>query len=137
MEVTWKVLRAQLYCHVQRIRVIHEAETVPSHGSSLWPLAEIPLSEDSNYSSQGSQCQCRFVFDTRSITSQVIKRMVLYPSLFHIVTSQEICIKSATVLSEQRLSLNRPSYRNSPKIAPVLASFPGNCIGQESRCYIY
>lgn len=91
MEVTWKVLRAQLYCHVQRIRVIHEAETVPSHGSSLWPLAEIPLSEDSNYSSQGSQCQCRFVFDTRSITSQVIKRMVLYPSLFHIVTSQEIC----------------------------------------------
>lgn len=66
-------------------------ETVPSHGSSLWPLAEIPLSEDSNYSSQGSQCQCRFVFDTRSITSQVIKRMVLYPSLFHIVTSQEIC----------------------------------------------
>lgn len=81
---------------------------------------------------QGSQCQCRFVFDTRSITSQVIKRMVLYPSLFHIVTSQEICIKSATVLSEQRLSLNRPSYRISPKIAPVLASFPGNCIGQES-----
>lgn len=107
MEVTWKVLRAQLYCHVQR-RFRHtdrrRGRWLKFHSRKT--LITAP---------QGSQCQRRFVFDTSSITSQVIKRMVLYPSLFHIVTSQEICIKSATVLSEQRLSLNRPSLGIVPR----------------------
>jgi hypothetical protein len=41
---------------------------------------------------------CVFDLGEHHITSQTVRRMVLYPSLFHIVTTQEICTGN-TILS--------------------------------------
>lgn len=63
-------------------------------------LEEIPLSGDSNYTSKDPNVSAD-MYLTRggNITSQVIKHMSPNPSLFHTVTSQEICTKN-TILSE-------------------------------------
>lgn len=90
---------------------------------------KIPLSEDSNYSPQGS-----------NVSEHHITAHQMYGTLSESISHCHLTGKlhpERTILSEQRLSLNGPSYRNSPKIAPVSGPFPGNCIGQESRCNIY
>lgn len=124
-----EVSRAQLYCHVQKIHVIHEAETVRHTDRRFGRRLKFHSRKTLITAPRDPNVSVDLYLTRGSITSQVIKRMVLCPSLFHIVTSQEICTDD-TILSEQRLSHNRPSYRNSPQTVPDSTSYPWSVSGK-------
>lgn len=131
-----EVSRAQLYCHVQKLHVIHEAETVRHTDRRFGRWLKFHSRKALITAPRGPNVSVD-LYLTRGnhhITGHQTHG-TLSESISHCHLTGNLHRRYHPI--EQRLSLNRPSYRNSPKTVPDSASHPGSCIRQESRCSIW